>query len=289
MDARRDIDPQLADRALRPAAGARRARILDHGAGTVAVGARLGDGEDALALGFDTAALTDRTDLRAGPGLGARSLARRTRRRGRHRQRHLGAVDRLVERQRDLGLEVAAALCGAPSADAALTAAGALLRAAASAEQVGEDVAEAAAERTRVKATAATGREPERAGAAVVGLALVGIGQDVVRLRDLLETLLGLLVARIAVGVVLARELAVGLLDLLVGGVLAYAEDLVVVGALRHRGSSLSRRRRRAPDGSRTRPANTRAGRPRRPSPVQRPRPAAARSPRGAGGRTSRR
>jgi ABC-type uncharacterized transport system permease subunit len=56
--------------------------------------------------------------------------------------------------------------------------------------------------------------------AAVVRLALLGIGQDVVRLRDLLEALLGVLVPRIAIRVILARELAVGLLDLLVGGVL---------------------------------------------------------------------
>ena len=53
-------------------------------------------------------------------------------------------------------------------------------------------------------------------------------------LGDLLEALLGLLVAGVAVRVVLARQLAVGLLDLLVGGVLAHPEDLVVVGPVSH-------------------------------------------------------
>ena len=73
--------------------------------------------------------------------------------------------------------------------------------------------------------------------AAVIRLALVGIRQRVVRRGDLLEALLGLLVARVAIRVILAGELPVGLLDLLVGGVLADAEGLVVVGPLSHRRS----------------------------------------------------
>ena len=83
------------------------------------------------------------------------------------------------------------------------------------------------------------------------------------RLRDLLEALLGLLVARVAVRVVLARQLAVGLLDLLVGGVLADPEDLVVVGPLSHGVASPSRRRPRAPGAGRSRRGGSRAGRPR--------------------------
>ena len=57
-----------------------------------------------------------------------------------------------------------------------------------------------------------------RAEAVVLG-ALVGIGQDGVGLVDLLEALLGLLVAGVPVGVVLQRELAEGLLELGLAGV----------------------------------------------------------------------
>jgi hypothetical protein len=160
-----------------------------------------------------------------------------TRLRGRHRERHLGAVHRLLEAQRHLGLEISPALLGARPGSAgaiASTAAGA-------AEDVREDVAEVARERTRIEAPRAAGgaEAAERPAPAVVGLALLGIGEDIVRLRDLLEALLRLLVAPVAVRVVLAREPPVGLLDLLVGGVLAYAEDLVVVGSRRHRLSLL--------------------------------------------------
>ena len=65
-------------------------------------------------------------------------------------------------------------------------------------------------------------------------LALLGVGQDRVGLLDLLEALLGVLVAVVRVRVVLARQLAVGLLDLLVGGLLVDAERLVRVLHRRH-------------------------------------------------------
>jgi hypothetical protein len=52
---------------------------------------------------------------------------------------------------------------------------------------------------------------------AVVLLALVGVGQHAVRLANLLEEGLGLLVARVDVRVVLAGQLAVGRLDVLDG------------------------------------------------------------------------
>ena len=79
------------------------------------------------------------------------------------------------------------------------------------------------------------GSKPEDA-ALVVLLALLGVGQDRVRLLDLLEALLGLLVARVLVRVVLARELAVGLLDLLGGGLLVDAERLVWIALRRASG-----------------------------------------------------
>ena len=64
---------------------------------------------------------------------------------------------------------------------------------------------------------------PVLAVAVVLG-ALLGVGEHVVRLVDLLEALLGRLVARVHVRVVLAGELPEGRLDLLLGGVLLDAE-----------------------------------------------------------------
>ena len=78
-----------------------------------------------------------------------------------------------------------------------------------------------------------------RVAVRVVALALLGVAEDAVGLRRLLEALLGLLVARVAVGVVLERQLAVGGLDLLLGGVPGDPEDLVVV-ALGHQAAGRS-------------------------------------------------
>ena len=107
------------------------------------------------------------------------------------------------------------------------------------AEQVGEDVAHRGGVEVEVaeaaEAAAGPGAGGERAGAAVVLLALLGVAEHVVGLGDLLEARLGLLVVGVAVGVVLARELAVGLLDLLGGRLLVDPERLVVVGTRCHR------------------------------------------------------
>ena len=208
----------------------------------------------------------------------------RARLRGRHRERHLGATDRLVEAQRHLGLEVAAPrLTRLAAAHATLSTAAA--GATPPTEQVRDDVAEAAAERARVKAA---GEVAERSRAAVIRLALVGVRQDVVRLRDPLEALLRLLVALVAVRVILARELAVGLLDLLVGGVLADPQLLVVVGPFSHLRSPSSPRRSPARGAGCSRPVGSRAGRPRPRSLARRLRTAAARPPRGTAGQTAR-
>ena len=152
----------------------------------------------------------------------------------RHRQRDLRAGDRLVEGDRDLRFEVAAALGRA----ARRRDRGAAARPRRPAEQVGEDVAHVEASKSKLPKPPKPPPGPragrERAGAAVVLLALVGVAEHVVGLGDLLEALLGLLVVGVAVGVVLARELAVGLLDLLGSRLLVDAERLVVVGARCH-------------------------------------------------------
>src|SRR5204862_296502 len=150
------------------------------------------------------------------------------------------AADRLGAGDRALGLHVPALARadrrGAHAPDHLEVARRPAAGAAGAAEEVGQDVAEAAGERSGVEAAEAarpTGRR-ERPRPAVVLLALLGVGEDVVGLGDLLEALLGPLVARVAVGVVLARELAVGLLDLIRRRVLRHTERLVVVGATAH-------------------------------------------------------
>jgi hypothetical protein len=67
----------------------------------------------------------------------------------------------------------------------------------------------------------------------VVGGALGGIRQDLVRLLALLERLFGLGIVRVAVRMPLHGVAPVRLLDVLFGGVPVYAEHFVVV-ALRH-------------------------------------------------------
>src|SRR5262249_48867328 len=101
--------------------------------------------------------------------------------------------------------------------------------AAAAGEEVFEDVLEEGAESGIAEVRTHTGRRSEP----VEVSALVGIGQDGVRLVHFLEPLLGVFVAAVAIGVVLHRELAIGLLDLGLAGGARDAEDLVVVA--RHR------------------------------------------------------
>src|SRR4029077_209185 len=84
--------------------------------------------------------------------------------------------------------------------------------------------AEGVAAAERVAARAA---EPGEGRARVVLLALLRVGEDVVRGRDLLELFLGLVVAGVAVRVIFARQFPVRLLDLVLARVLADAEGLV--------------------------------------------------------------
>jgi hypothetical protein len=72
----------------------------------------------------------------------------------------------------------------------------------------------------------------------VIDLALLGVGQDLVRLADLLELLLGgrALVAGVLVWVPLERLLAVRLLDVGLGRVLAETKGLVIFRVVHHGG-----------------------------------------------------
>ncbi len=91
------------------------------------------------------------------------------------------------------------------------------------AEQVGE-IADVEAAEVDVRPARRTADAAVRRAEGVVLLALLRVGQHVVRVLHLLEALLGVLVARVRVGVVLARELPVRLLDLVLRGVLRNPE-----------------------------------------------------------------
>src|SRR5438132_6325216 len=92
----------------------------------------------------------------------------------------------------------------------------------------------------------------------VVELALAGVGEDVVRDRDLLEALLGLVVPRVQVGVVLAGEPAVRLLYLVGARAPLDAENRVEIPLLRHR-PRISRRTGAGPCRRRSRAARRRS------------------------------
>ena len=63
----------------------------------------------------------------------------------------------------------------------------------------------------------------------IVGLPLTGVGEHVVGLGRLLESLLGGLIARISVGVIADRELAVSLLYVIERGALVDAKYFIVI------------------------------------------------------------
>ena len=98
------------------------------------------------------------------------------------------------------------------------------------AEQVVEHVGEAGAEVEAGGAGAAARAIEGGVTEAVVGRALLLVGEHVVGLGNLLELLLGDLVIRIAVRMVLHRELAIGLLEVVLAGIAGGAEKVVVVG-----------------------------------------------------------
>jgi hypothetical protein len=186
------------------------------------------DGEEALLGAQAAAAMAGRALLRLGAGLGAAALAGLTGDRGRHAHRGLGAAVGLLQRDLEIEAQVLAAHVGAPTA-AAL----------AGAEHVLEDVAE---HRAEIEALGAAERPARPAGShaaleggrsvAVIGRALVGILQDVVGVIDVLELLLGVLVAVIAIRVMLHGELPERLLDVIGARRSADSEQLVIV--LRH-------------------------------------------------------
>src|SRR5438128_6075000 len=242
LDARRDLHGQQALGALTPLAPAPRAGVAVQLTRALAPGAGLRHSEEAVrapdlaAPAAEVARLEPAARLDAGPAARVALLEPRD------LNLRLDARRRLLERDLELVLEVLGA-----------RGAGAGARARAAREEVLEDVLEQRAEARVPPACGGTHRaEP------VEVRALLGVGQDGVRLADLLEALLAVLVARVAIGVVLHRELPVGLLQLGVRRAAWNAEDLVIVA--RHglrRPRRAPRRPRRARRGARGRAAGS--------------------------------
>src|SRR5690606_9826607 len=209
--------------ALDPTLAAARGTALAHDlAGAATCVARAADAEEALLehqlAGAAAAAAALRLRARARPRSAAASA------RAQLGDRGPGVLAR--EHRGQLEGELSAQVRAAPAAPAAPPAPPAR------AEQVAEEIVQDVAERAEVAEVA----EPGPAGAsdplvaeAVVGAALVRIGQHRVGLGGLLELLLGLRIVRIAVRMELERELAVGLLQRVGVGRAIDAQHLVVV------------------------------------------------------------
>ena len=229
VDARRNADLDglaVADHALAAALGAGLMNDLTLASAALAGGRRRHIAQRRLAALLDhAAAAAVRADL-GGRALGAaRAAAVRT---------LLDAVDTdflLAAEGRLFKADVHARA----QAFAALGRVGVRARAAeAPAEEAAEDIAEVAEVEPARAVSAATGacaviRVNARKAELVVARLLVWVAQNLVRLVDLLELLLGFLVAGVHVGMILACELFVCFFDLFFRSALGNAEHLVIV------------------------------------------------------------
>jgi hypothetical protein len=144
----------------------------------------------------------------------------------------LRTEERLFEGERQIFAEIGATLNAAATPSAAAAA-----EHVAEAEELAEDVAEILEDRWIEAATLAGAAAEAGVAVAVVGGALVGVGEDGVGFADFLEFFFRVRIIGIAVGMILQRQLAIGALELDVGDRAAYAQYLVVI-ALCVRGQS---------------------------------------------------
>src|ERR1017187_2550089 len=152
----------------------------------------------------------------------------------------LGAADGLPEVDIHYIFEIAALFRGGLR----------LLRRALAAEELREDIAEAAGigapatreligkiEPVEIHSRVRIGRARRGPGESALGietvlvvhLALLGVAENVVSFLHLLETIFGGLVPRIQIRVVFARQFAIGLADVIRGGFARYAQRFVIV------------------------------------------------------------
>src|SRR5688572_20826334 len=221
-DAGRHANGELPLLDLPARALARGARLGDDTARSAALAAGARDGEETLLVAQLPATVALRAGRRLRPRCRAAARTGVARLLPRDLDSRLGALGRFVEGNLEVVAQVGAALDTAAPVAAAKDVAKA------------EDVAEAAedvleaGEDVRIEAA---GRGTAESGVAVtiIEVPFVGVGQDGVGLRRLLEFLLGRVVARIPVGVVLQRELAVGALDLPFAGRPRDPEHVVII------------------------------------------------------------
>jgi hypothetical protein len=165
-----------------------------------------------------------RTDHRRGPRLRTRAAALAAG--GRHFDGNLRleAAERVLEREVDRDLDVRSALGLPPCAPGLPAVEDPAEQVAEIAEIVDGEITAAEVEIARIGPGCPS---PVRRSERVVLLALLRIGERVVRVLDFLELLFRRVVAGILVRVELRRELAVGLLDLGRGGAFLHPERVV--------------------------------------------------------------
>ena len=232
----RDLRGEAAGPANAPRAVTRRTGRLHHAPRSAAIGAGAGEREGSLGHGDGSRAAALGAGDRRRSGSRARAVTGIARRGPLDLHGDRDALHGVLERDAHIRLEVGP-LCRRPPTSTGR------------AEQPAQEIPEVAdvgaleplTEREALDADASTARaawtsgpeatEPRGGHVAhlVVLLALLLVAQHFVGGRDVLEAILGLLVARVRIGVVLLGQLAVGLLDVRGRGVLGDAEDLVVV------------------------------------------------------------
>jgi hypothetical protein len=130
----------------------------------------------------------------------------------------------LLKLQCQIFAEIGAALNTAATSSAATTA-----EHVAEAKKFAEDVAEILEDRRIEAATLPCAASESGMPVAVIGGALVGVGEHGVGFADFLESFFRVRIVGIAVRVKLQRKLAIGALELDVGNRAAYAQDLIVI------------------------------------------------------------
>src|SRR6266704_1940766 len=228
-----DAYPQLARADLGATAVAGLAGVVDDCPTPLAGRARAGEAEQALVTGDRAAAVAGRAHPRQRPGLRAGALAGVAGGRAAELQRDGRAPHGLLEPEGDLALDVAAAPGGAllvaPAAEEVPEEAAEPSEVAEVTEILDPDALVAVAAATGETAEAAERARPDQPSGLVVLGPLLGIGEHAVGPPDLLETLLGGLVAVVGVRVELLGELPIGLLDVLGRSVLGHSQDGVEV------------------------------------------------------------
>src|SRR5690606_15048536 len=212
-------------------APAHAARVLDQDTCATALGAGFGEGKESLVAGNRTRPAASGAGDRPAGRLRTGATAVGTRRLSPHLEGGGDAGIGLVERDRQIGGGVGAAYGPSRPRSAA---AEQVAEPAETSEQVGQVLdphllTTEAAEPSGPEAATAEGAARCQPPDLVVFLALFRIGEDRVRLGDVLEALLRRLVARVGVGVELLGELAVGALDLVLARVGRDLQDRVEV------------------------------------------------------------